>query len=154
MGIVRTVTSHIPVITEYVKVLHIKQYWICRFTVDVAVRPSCIYNSLEEKLNHDYCQTCSYKSRLSGSGGSERTRFLERSLRTLKAAEGNMLVQTTSPLHHCSSGSTNSLPPEVLQLENLPTFGAPCQAPQSESSPIHLLELPTPPPVLGPRQLL
>ena len=36
---------------------------ICRFTVDVAVRPSCLYNSLEEKLNHDYCQTCSYKSR-------------------------------------------------------------------------------------------
>ena len=34
-----------------------------RFTVDVAVRPSYFYNSLEEKLNHDYCQTCSFKSR-------------------------------------------------------------------------------------------
>ena len=37
---------------------------------------------------------------------------------------------------------------------NLPTFGAPCQAPQSKPSPIDLLELPTPPLVLGPRQLL
>ena len=36
---------------------------ICRFTVDVAVRLSYVYNSLEEKLNHDYCQTCSFKSR-------------------------------------------------------------------------------------------
>ena len=36
---------------------------ICRLTVDVAVRPSYLYNSLEEKLNHDYCQTCSAKSR-------------------------------------------------------------------------------------------
>ena len=36
---------------------------LCRFTVDVAVRLSYLYNSLEEKLNHDYCQTCSFKSR-------------------------------------------------------------------------------------------
>ena len=36
---------------------------MCRFTVDVAVRPSCIYNSLEEKLNHDYCQTSFHKRR-------------------------------------------------------------------------------------------
>ena len=36
---------------------------IYQFTVDVAVRLSYLYNSLEEKLNHDYCQTCSFKSR-------------------------------------------------------------------------------------------
>ena len=36
-----------------------------------------------------------------------------------------MLVQTSSPLHHCSSGSTNSLPPGVLQPEpaSAPTGG-------------------------------
>ena len=35
----------------------------CRFTVDVAVRPFCLNNSLEGKLNHDSCQPCFYKSR-------------------------------------------------------------------------------------------
>ena len=44
--------------------------------------------------------------------------------------------------------------PSRYSTENLPTFGAPCQAPQSEPSLIYLLELPTPPLVLGPRQLL
>ena len=36
-----------------------------------------------------------------------------------------MLVQTSSPLHHCSSGSTNSLPPGVFQPEpaSAPTGG-------------------------------
>ena len=36
-----------------------------------------------------------------------------------------MLVQTPSPLHHCSSGSTNSLPPGILQPEpaSAPTGG-------------------------------
>ena len=92
---------------------------ICRFTVDVAVRLSYLYNSLEEKLNHDYCQTCSFKS-IGSSESGERTRPLERSPTTLKAAEGQMLVQTSSPLYHCSSGSTNSLPPGVLQPETYP----------------------------------
>ena len=31
-----------------------------------------------------------------------------------------MLVQASSPLHHCSSGPTNSLPPGVLQPETYP----------------------------------
>ena len=65
-----------------------------------------------------------------GSGGSgERTRFLGRSSRTLKAAEGQMLVQTSSPLHHCSSCSTNSLPPEVLQPETYPSSERPVKHP-------------------------
>ena len=81
-------------------------------------------------MNHDYCQTCSYKSRLIGSGGSgERTRFLERSPRTLKAAEGHMLVQTSSSLHHCSSDPSNSLPPGVLQPKTYPPSERPVKHP-------------------------
>ena len=65
-----------------------------------------------------------------GSGESgERTRFLERSPRTLKAAEGHMLVQTSSPLHYCSSGPTNSLLPGVLQPEAYPPTECPVKHP-------------------------
>ena len=63
MDILCTVTSHIPVTTEDVTVGHVEQLDICQFTVNVAVRPFYLYNSLEEKLNHDYCQTCSFKNR-------------------------------------------------------------------------------------------
>ena len=51
---------------------------------------------------------------------SECTRFLERSPRTLKAVKGQILVQTSSPLHYCSSGPTNTLPCGVLQPETSP----------------------------------
>ena len=65
-----------------------------------------------------------------GSGGNgEHTRFLERSPRPLKAAEGQMLVQTSSPLHHCSPGPTNSLPTEVLQPETYPPSERPVKHP-------------------------
>ena len=125
---------------------------ICRLTVDVAVRSPCLKlgGEAELRLLPDVFQ----QEQIGSDGSGERTKFLERSPKTLKAAEGQILVQTSSPLHHCSSGPTKSLPPGVLQPENLPTFGAPCQAPQSKPSPIHLLELPTPPLVLGPRQML
>ena len=63
MDIVCIVTSHISVTSEDVSIGHRTVLDICRFTVDAAVRPSCLYNRLEEKLNHDYCQTGSYKSR-------------------------------------------------------------------------------------------
>ena len=70
-------------------------------------------------------------TRAVGSGGSgERTRFLERSPRTLKAAEGHMLLQTSSPLqHHCSSGPINGLPPGVLQPETYPSSERPVKHP-------------------------
>ena len=65
-----------------------------------------------------------------GSGGSgERTRFLERSPRKLKAAEGQMLVQTSSPLRHCSPDPTNSLPPGVLQPKTYPPSERPVKHP-------------------------
>ena len=101
---------------------------ICRFTVDVAVRSSCLYNSLEEKLNHDYCQTCFYKSR---SAAEEEANVQDSwsAPRTLKAAEEHMLVQTSSPLHHCSSGPTNSLPSGVLQPETYPPPERPVKHP-------------------------
>ena len=41
-----------------------------------------------------------------------------------------MLVQTSSPPHHCSSGSTDSLPPGVLQPEPAP---APTRGPTTNS---------------------
>ena len=41
-----------------------------------------------------------------------------------------MLVHTSSPLHHCSSGSTNNLPPGVLQPEPAP---APTGGPTTNS---------------------
>ena len=66
-----------------------------------------------------------------GNGESgERTGSLERSPRTHKAVEGQMLVQTSFPLHHCSSGSTNSIPPRVLQPEPAP---APTGGPTTNS---------------------
>ena len=65
----------------------------------------------------------------SGESG-ERTGSLERAPRTLKTVEGQMLVQTSSPLHHCSSGSTKSLPPGVLQPEPAP---APTESPTTNS---------------------
>ena len=69
-----------------------------------------------------------------GSGGSgERTRFLESSPRTLKATEGQTLVQTSSPLHHCSSGPTNSLPPGALQPETYPLSKRPVKPPSRSS---------------------
>ena len=40
-----------------------------------------------------------------------------------------MLVQTSSPLHHCLSGSTNSLPPGVLQPETYPPSERPVKHP-------------------------
>ena len=40
-----------------------------------------------------------------------------------------MLVQTLSPLHQCSSGSTNSLPPGVLQPEAYPPSERPVKHP-------------------------
>ena len=99
---------------------------ICRFTVDVAFRPSFSYNSLEEKLNHDYCQTCSFKST---SAAAIVQRSLERSPRTLQAGEGQMLVQTSSPLHHCSSSPTNSLPPGIFHPETYPPSERPVKHP-------------------------
>ena len=48
---------------------------ICRFTVDVAVTPSCLYNSLEEKLNHDFRQTCFYKDRSAAKVASNVQNF-------------------------------------------------------------------------------
>ena len=44
--------------------------------------------------------------------------------------QGQMLVQTSSPPHHCSSGSTKSLPPGVLQPEPAP---APTGGPTTNS---------------------
>ena len=40
-----------------------------------------------------------------------------------------MLVQMSSPLHHCSSGPTNSLPPGVLQPETYPPSERPVKHP-------------------------
>ena len=44
--------------------------------------------------------------------------------------QGQMLVQTSSPPHHCSTGSTKSLPPGVLQPEPAP---APTGGPTTNS---------------------
>ena len=56
--------------------------------------------------------------------------MLERSPTTLEAAEGPMLVQTSSPLHRYSSGPTNSLPSGVLQ----PATYSPSKRPVKHSS--------------------
>ena len=95
MDIVRTVTSHISVTTEDTRVelrrcksrIYGTVLDMCRFTVDVAVRPSCLYNSLEEKLNHDYCQTCFYKSRLAVAEAAN-VQDCWSALQGLRAAEG------------------------------------------------------------------
>ena len=124
MDIICTVTSHIPVTREDVRVGHIEQFWIY-----VAVRPSYLYNSLEEKLNHDYCQTCSFKSR--------------------SAAAKAMNVQVPGALSKDTQGGgrTNASSDVVSTTQlfvrfnqqptswsssggDLPTFGALCQAPQ------------------------
>ena len=92
-----------------------------------------------------------------GSGGSgDRTRFLERSPRTLKALEGRVLVQAPSPKLTPMLIMSNQQPTGYSWRSpagNPPTSGS-RQAPQSEVSPRHLLKLPTAPLELRPRQLL
>ena len=52
-----------------------------------------------------------------GNGGSGERQDPWSALQGHPRAEGDMLIQKSSPPHHRSSGSTNSPPPGVLQLE-------------------------------------
>ena len=136
MDIGRTVTPHIPVTTEHARVelrrcknrTYRTVLGMCRFTVDVAVRPSCLYKSLEEKLNHNYCQTCSYKSR-SAAAEAANVQDSWSALQGHSRRRKDRLVQTSSPVHHCSSGPTNSLPPGVRQPETYPPSERPVKHP-------------------------
>ena len=96
----------------------------CRFMVDVAIRPSCLYNSLEEKLNHDYCQTYSYKSR---SAAAERTNVqdsgaLSKDIQGSAKTYASSDVVSTTPLFIRSNQQPTSWSSSAGTLTHLRSF--------------------------------